>query len=310
MPAANWRFPTSGKTPLCGNCPAWKAKSMWTSIVICRWIGSWSARARFSGPWQLVISRMVTWCSTILPVATLKEPTPRATSSPSATIAMASGVTNRWGIALLCSAEGCPVGVEVFAGNTQDASTVPEKIAQLQRQYGLKEIIFVGDRGMITKAVADKIKGTEGLHTISALTHRQIVELLERKVITAELFDEAKIVEVFDPEEPKRRYCLCRNPLSAGREGKTRERLLERTRAELDKIAGSKRRASAKTLGARVGRVLERSKMGKFVRWDVLDGRLSWSFDQEKIAAEKLFDGCYIVSGEVPKEKMVDRKST
>jgi transposase len=67
----------------------------------------------------------------------------------------------------------------------------------------------------------------------------------------------------------------------------------------------SKRRASAKTLGARVGQVLERSKMGKFVRWDVLDGRLSWSFDQDKIAAEKLFDGCYIVSGEVPKEKMV-----
>src|ERR1700726_3779243 len=42
-------------------------------------------------------------------------------------------------IALLCSAEGCPVGVEVFAGNTQDASPVLEKIAQLQRQYGLKE---------------------------------------------------------------------------------------------------------------------------------------------------------------------------
>jgi hypothetical protein len=113
-------------------------------------------------------------------------------------------------IALLCSAEGCPVGVEVFAGNTQDASTVPEKIAQLQRLYGLKEIIFVGDRGMITKAVADKIKGIEGLHTISALTHRQMVELLERKVITAELFDEGQIVEVFDPEEPKRSHLPCR----------------------------------------------------------------------------------------------------
>jgi hypothetical protein len=73
-------------------------------------------------------------------------------------------------IALLCSAEGCPVGVEVFAGNTQDASTVPDKIAQLQRQYGLKDIIFVGDRGMITQAVAEKLKGTKGLQTISALT--------------------------------------------------------------------------------------------------------------------------------------------
>ena len=41
---------------------------------------------------------------------------------------------------------------------------MPEKIAQLQRQYGLKEIIFVGDRGMITKAVADKIKGIDPHH--------------------------------------------------------------------------------------------------------------------------------------------------
>src|SRR5260370_33175651 len=81
-------------------------------------------------------------------------------------------------IALLCSAEGCPVGVEVFAGNTQDASTVPEKIAQLQRQYGLKEIIFVGARRMITKAVADKIKWTARLHTISASTHLQTLALL------------------------------------------------------------------------------------------------------------------------------------
>jgi len=162
----------------------------------------------------------------------------------------------------------------------------------------------VGDRGMITQAVAEKIKGTEGLHTISALTHRQIVELLERKVIAAELFDEKQIAEVFDPEEPKRRYCLCRNPKTAEREKATRERLLERTRAELDKIAGSRRRASAQKLGARVGRVLERSKIAKFVRWDVIDGGLSWSFDQDKIAAEKLFDGCYIVSAEVPKEKM------
>jgi transposase len=56
--------------------------------------------------------------------------------------------------------------------------------------------------------------------------------------------------------------------------------------------------------GSSVGRVLERSKMGKFVRWVVIDGGLSWSFDQDKIAAEKLFDRCYIVSAELPKEKM------
>jgi transposase len=207
-------------------------------------------------------------------------------------------------IALLCSSEGCPVGVEVFAGNTQDASTVPEKIAQLQQAYGLKEIIFVGDRGMITHAVAQKIKGAEGLYTISALTHRQIVELLERKVVSPELFDERQIVEVLDPQDPKRRYCLCRNPQTAGQEAATRESLLKRAGAQLDKITNSRRRSSVQRLGARVGRVLERSKMSKFIQWQVIDGRLSWNFDQDKIAVEALFDGCYIVSSDLPREKM------
>jgi len=95
----------------------------------------------------------------------------------------------------------------------------------------------VGDRGMITRSVAEKIKGTEGLQTISALTHPEIFALVERKVINAELFDEKNILEVVDPENPALRYCLCRNPKSAERETATRLRLLECTRQGLEKIA-------------------------------------------------------------------------
>lgn len=207
-------------------------------------------------------------------------------------------------IGLLCSKEGCPVGVEVFAGNTKDASTVPGKIAELQREYGLKEVIFVGDRGMVTRSVAEKIKGVEGLHTISALTHPEIFALVERKVIRADLFDEKEIVEVLDPENPARRYCLCRNPKSAERETGTRLRLLQCTREGLEKIANSKRRAKEAAIGSRVGRVLQQYKMGKFVAWEVIQGRLTWSFDEGKIAAEALFDGCYIIHSEVSKDRM------
>ena len=53
-------------------------------------------------------------------------------------------------LGLLCNEQGCPVGVEVFAGNTQDASTVLEKIKELRTEYGLNKVIFVGDRGMVT----------------------------------------------------------------------------------------------------------------------------------------------------------------
>src|SRR5208282_405617 len=188
-------------------------------------------------------------------------------------------------IGLLCSAEGCPIGVEVFSGNTQDASTVPDKIAEVQHRYGVNELIFVGDRGMITHSVEGKLKGVEGLSTISALTHRQIVSLLERKVIEPDFFDEKNIAEVVDPDDVTRRYCLCRNPQSAQREGDTRSALLARTRDELNRIAQAKSKGNAEKIGARVGRLLAKTKMGKFVVWGVEGGHLAWRFDEEKIAA-------------------------
>src|SRR5258707_12487346 len=180
MLAANWRSPTSGKTPLCGNCPVWKAKS---DVDLHCYLPMDRLLERQSAIQRTLAARHLQDGHLVLYDITSSYFEGAYTQSDIVTFGY-----NRDGkrgheqmvIALLCSAEGCPVGVEVFAGNTQDASTVPEKIAQLQRQYGLKEIIFVGDRGMITKTVADKIKGLEGLHTISALTHRQMVELLER----------------------------------------------------------------------------------------------------------------------------------
>jgi transposase len=228
-------------------------------------------------------------------------------------------------IGLICNQEGCPVGVEVFPGNTQDASTVPKKIAQIQEEYGLSELIFVGDRGMITQANSRQLQGVEGLQTISALTHRQIVQLLERKVITLELFDERAIAEAMDPEDPKKRYCLCRNPDTAKRETRTRQNLLELTRQNLEAIAQGRKRKengtgpdkktgtrigkkakapAAEKIGARVGRVLQRYKMGKFVLWSVVEGKLEWRFDQDKIESEQRFDGCYVVVADVPPEKM------
>ncbi len=207
-------------------------------------------------------------------------------------------------IGLICNQDGCPVAVEVFAGNTQDASTVPDKIREVQQRYGIKKLIFVGDRGLVTQANYEQVKDWEGLCTLSALTHQQIVELLERKLITPELFDERKVVEVIDPDHPKRRYCLCRNPETKAREGATRQRLLELTQAGLGKMANAKRQATAARIGARVGKLLVKYKMGKFVTWAVKRRKLRWSVDPKKVQAEAVWDGCYVVRSDVPQEEL------
>ena len=53
---------------------------------------------------------------------------------------------------LLCSADGCPVAVEVFEGNVGDPSTLASQIAKLKERFGLDRVVLVGDRGMITEA--------------------------------------------------------------------------------------------------------------------------------------------------------------
>jgi transposase len=207
-------------------------------------------------------------------------------------------------IGLICNEDGCPVAVEVFPGNTQDASTVPDKIKEVQQKYKIKKLIFVGDRGMVTQANYEKVKDWEGLWTIGALTHKQIIALLERKVITPELFDECSVVEVIDPENLKLRYCLCRNPETRAREQTTRKRLLELTQAGLEKIAKSKRKSDAAKIGARVGQLLAKYKMGKFILWEVKETKLTWSVDEKAVEAEAIWDGCYVVRTDVPKEEL------
>jgi hypothetical protein len=93
-------------------------------------------------------------------------------------------------VGLICNAQGCPVGVEVYAGNTKDETTVIDKVHEIKASYGIEKIIFVGDRGMITRSNIEALKDEEDLQTIGALTHGEMRTLLKEKVIALDLFDE------------------------------------------------------------------------------------------------------------------------
>lgn len=218
-------------------------------------------------------------------------------------------------VGLLCNAQGCPVGCEVFKGNTNDASTVAAKVDELRKKYDLKRIIFVGDRGMLTAARRRDLSGIEGLATISALTHGELADLIKREVVQPELFDEKNIVEISDPDKEGERYCLCRNPVTAESETATRRRLMELTEEGLAKIAAYKQAVSVETLGARVGKLLAKYKVGKFYHWEIeaapsegndkksRDHKVKWQINEEKVKREQDLDGCYIVRTDVPAEE-------
>ena len=202
-------------------------------------------------------------------------------------------------ISLLCNKEGCPVAVEVFEGNTKDESTVLHIIETVQNKYNITNLVFVGDRGMITTVQNEKIDHNT-VKIISALKHSGIKGLLDDGIVQMSFFDEKSIVEVIEGEM---RCCLCKNPLMAAKETATRKALLEKTANELDKIVKSTRK-NENSKEVRIGKVINKYKMGKFVKLIGSGNDVQWSFDEEKIADEEQLDGCYVVYTDVSQEDM------
>ncbi len=70
---------------------------------------------------------------------------------------------------LLCAADGCPVAVEVFAGNASDPSTVAGRADRIRSRFGIDRVALAGDRGMPATARIREDLEPAGLDWISAL---------------------------------------------------------------------------------------------------------------------------------------------
>ncbi|MGK7875490.1 MAG: IS1634 family transposase, partial [Xenococcaceae cyanobacterium] len=202
---------------------------------------------------------------------------------------------------LLCDKRGCPIAVEVFKGNTTDQKTLASVIDKVRSRFGISHVIWVGDRGMITQArIREDLKETEGLDWITALTKTQIQKLAEQEAIQLGLFDERDLVELESADYPGERLIACRNPLVAASNQAKREDLLQETEQELEAIVAATKREKrslrgAYKIGVRVGKILNKFKVGKFLDYEITDKSFSYSRKREAIEEAEALDGIYIL---------------
>ena len=211
---------------------------------------------------------------------------------------------------LLCNREGCPVAVEVFAGDTADPATVGSQIEKLRGRFGLSRVVLVGDRGMLTEArIRDEVKPAE-LDWISALRGPAIRSLVESGAVQMSLFDQTNLVEVRSDAYPGERLMVCRNPLLAEQRARKREDLLKATEKLLEPIVAATQREKrrlreAHKIGERVGKVIGKYKMAKHFTWSIDDqGRLVHERNAAAIAREAALDGLYVVRTSLPETEM------
>jgi transposase len=211
---------------------------------------------------------------------------------------------------LLCNSEGCPVAIEVFEGNTADPKTVKIQIEKLMNRFGLKRMVIVGDRGMLTSArIREELEPVESIDWITALKTPQIRKIMADDKIERSLFDKQDIAEITHPDFPGERLIVCYNPLLDDKRKKTRESLLAATEKRLQKVVNAilrKRKPlrTVKEIGIAVGKVINKHKVGKHFNIEITESSLIFQRKKESIETESGLDGFYVIRTSVSKEHM------
>jgi hypothetical protein len=211
---------------------------------------------------------------------------------------------------LICCPQGRPVAVRVHEGRTTDAQTVPDAVQTIREDFQIENVVFVGDRGMVTQAHAQSLKA-QGVDFISALKSVQIRSLVDGGDLQLSLFDQVNLAEIASDAFPGERLVVCRNPAVAAQRARKRSELLAATEAELEKVKasvhgprGRLRGASAGQIGQRAGSTVNKYKVAKHFTLTIADGQFDYQQKTEQITAEAALDGLYAIRTTLAKDKL------
>ena len=199
---------------------------------------------------------------------------------------------------LLTNAQGIPVAISVFDGNTADPTTFLAQVSRVREHFDIDRFVVVGDRGMITQKQVDVLRQEDGVAWITALRPGAIRKLLDSSALQMDLFDQRNLFELTHPDFPGERLVACRNPELATRRAEKRRSLLAATTEELDKVramVGRGRLQGEDKIGVRVGKVVNKYKVAKHFVLEIDAQRFAYSIDEDKVAAEAALDGLYVI---------------
>jgi hypothetical protein len=215
---------------------------------------------------------------------------------------------------LLTDPHGRPVAVRVFEGNTADPAAFTEIAGVVKDTFGLRRMVMVGDRGMITSARIEALEELDGDYAwITALRAPAIRKLMaDDGPLQLSLFDEQDLAEITSPDFPGERLIACRNPALAEERARKREDLLaatEKALAPLTARVAAGRLAGAAEIGKKTGEIINKYKMAKHFDAAITATSLAVQRKQAQIAEEARLDGIYVIRTPLP-EAELDAAST
>jgi Transposase DDE domain len=212
---------------------------------------------------------------------------------------------------LLTDPAGRPVAVRVFPGNTGDPTAFTEAVTMVRERFGLRQMVMVGDRGMITSARIDALRElptADGFGWLTCLRAPAIAALAaDDGPLQMNLFDEQDLAEITHPDYPGERLVACRNSALATERTRKRLDLLTATETLLAPILTAVtdgRLAGAAAIGLRVGKIINKHKMAKHLDVAITNTTLTITRRQSSIDTEAALDGIYVIRTSVPTDQL------
>ena len=204
-------------------------------------------------------------------------------------------------IGLVVTADGLPVASDVFLGNTSDATTVKERVADLKERFGIERTIFVGDRGILSQRNVEAL-AAEGYRYISAIPTRG--RLGKELVALAGGLDSYEVVQPgkllakeLEREGDTCRYVVCHSFERAEVDSGQRKRRMERATPRLEALRKSVRSGRTTMAAAQcsLADIFSDRRTRRYFRYELCPGDFTFELKSEEIAEDESCDGKFIL---------------
>jgi len=207
-----------------------------------------------------------------------------------------------------------PIAHHVFRGNVRDAKTVGQVLNDLEQRFGLRRVVFVGDRGMVTVDNLKLLRSREQGYVVGLTRRRRenVYRYIERAtgawtecplgIAARELEKPPRTyVQEVAADEPGVRIFIVKSEERAGYETAQRLKAMERVRTQLERITRRVEQGKLKAadkIGAAAARTLGRYHGSRYYDWELKDGRFRFFEHPVNLKREQAYEGKYVIQTE------------
>jgi transposase len=210
--------------------------------------------------------------------------------------------------------DGWPIAHHVFEGNKRDSVTVVKVLDDLQKRFGLRRVVFVGDRGMVTSDNIDLLRSREQGYVVGLNRRRRPEVLRYVKRATGPWLDcpagiaaseKAEVprtqVQEVESDKPGVRVFVVHSDERLAYERAEREKAMARVGAALESLARRVNTGKLKVpekIGAAAARALACNHGYRYYDWKLEDGRFTYFDHPTNLQQEKSLEGKYLIQTE------------